>query len=349
VPVNQSNHQVRRWSVLRIAIVTNSSKTRLAKYDPNSRLQAEVTCKAVSSALAELDYEIQVIEAGPTLVTDLENAWPDAVFNIATGYHTKKQQANIAAMLELTGIPFTGSGSRGHMIGLLKHIAKMNFEAHGVLTPRFQVINDVHELTGNSVTLNLPFPVIVKPAAEGSSVGISSESVTDDPVKAKELTALLLNDLEPPVLIEEFIPGREFTVALVGYPEPAVLPVEEIVFKEESMYTYGVKIRDNITAVCPAEISEKLNQDIQNAALRAFQAIGCRDIARVDIRVSEDGRPFVLEINTLPGLMPKYSEVPRIAEKAEIGYPELIESILKGALKRRATDPAASVQEAAGL
>lgn len=312
-------------------------------------MQAEVTCKAVSAALSELGHEIQVIEAGPRLLMEIENAWPDAVFNIATGYHTKKQQANVAAMLELSGVPFTGSSSRTHMIGLLKHIAKMNFAAHGILTPEFRTFNSGQELAGDSLISEMPFPVIVKPAAEGSSVGISSESVTQDPVKVRQLVTRLLSALEPPVLVEEFVSGREFTVALVGYPEPAVLPVEEIIFGEEAMYTYGVKVRDKVTAVCPAEISQELNQAIEDTARKAFHAIGCRDIARVDIRVSQDGRPFVLEINTLPGLMPNYSEVPRIAEKAAISYRELIASILQGALKRRTSDPAGSVQEAAGL
>ncbi len=99
---------------------------------------------------------------------EIENAWPDAVFNIATGYHTKKQQANVAAMLELSGVPFTGSSSRTHMIGLLKHIAKMNFAAHGILTPEFRTFNSGQELAGDSLISEMPFPVIVKPAAEGS-------------------------------------------------------------------------------------------------------------------------------------------------------------------------------------
>ncbi len=100
-------------------------------------------------------------------------------------------------------------------------------------------------------------------------MGISSESVTQDPVKVRLVTRLL-SALEPPVLVEEFVSGREFTVALVGYPEPAVLPVEEIIFGEEAMYTYGVKVRDKVTAVCPAEISQELNQAIQDTARKAF-------------------------------------------------------------------------------
>jgi len=138
------------------------------------------------------------------------------------------------------------------------------------------------------------------------------------------------------VLVEEYIAGREFTVAVVGYPEPVALPVQEIVFKSHGMYTYDVKARDNVTPVCPAPIPEELSCELQDIAVRAFKAVGCRDIARVDIRLSEcEQYPFVLEINTLPGLMPRYSEIPRIAEAAGISYPELIDMILQGALHRR--------------
>ncbi|HHY11512.1 MAG TPA: ATP-grasp domain-containing protein [Firmicutes bacterium] len=305
--------------------------------------QAEVTCKAVAQALSELEHDVQIIEVGPRLLIELGNAQPDAVFNIATGYHTKKDQANIAAMLELSGIPFTGSNSTAHLAGLQKHISKMTFRAHNVPTPNFHVIYDnqsVHGLfegfpvPGHEFSHELPVPVIVKPGAEGSSIGIFPESVTQAPVQARSLAAKLLDSLDPPVLIEEYIPGREFTVAVIGYPQPSALPVEEIVFDNGDMYTYGVKTRDSVKPVCPAQISEKLSHKIQDTALRAFEAIGCRDIGRVDIRLSEDEQPFVLEINTLPGLMPDYSEVPRIAQAAGISYSELVGIILQGALRR---------------
>ena len=145
----------------------------------------------------------------------------------------------------------------------------------------------------------------------------------------------LLDSLEPPVLVEEYISGREFTVAVVGYPEPIALPVEEIVFNGSGMYTYDVKARDHVTPICPAPIPEDLSRKLQDIAIRAFEAIGCRDIARVDIRLSQDEEhPFALEINTLPGLMPGYSEVPRIAEAAGITS-RTYWLILQGALQRK--------------
>ncbi|QUL97625.1 MAG: ATP-grasp domain-containing protein [Candidatus Fermentithermobacillus carboniphilus] len=319
-----------------VAVVTNPShETRLSAYDPHSKLQSQATSRAVHSALVELGYEVEVVEAGPSLLVELEKVRPDVVFNIATGYNTKKDQANIAAMLELSGIPFTGSTFQAHTIGLQKHLAKLVFQMYDIPTPMFLVFNRPPEDLPENVLRKIRFPVIVKPSSEGSSVGISPKSVTSDAEEMKSLIAEIIEKFGPPALVEEFVPGREFTVALVGYPDPVVLPIEEIVFEERAMYTYAIKANDAVKPVCPAEISPELETEISSAAKRAFVAVGCRDIARVDVRVSPDGKPFVLEINTLPGLMPGYSEVPRIAQKAGYDYVRLIEMVLKGALMRR--------------
>ncbi|MGI6660484.1 MAG: D-alanine--D-alanine ligase family protein [Bacillota bacterium] len=228
------------------------------------------------------------------------------------GYRTRKDQANIAAMLELSGIRlpvwFRCSFHRATQTYI-----QDAFMANNIPTPRFTVIYDSRDIRRQSgleaLGDELSTPVIVKPAAEGSSVGIYPESVTEDPIHARIMAQRLLDSLEPPVLVEEYISGREFTVAVVGYPEPIALPVEEIVFNGSGMYTYDVKARDHVTPICPAPIPEDLSRKLQDIAIRAFEAIGCRDIARVDIRLSQDEEhPFALEINTLPGLMPGYSE-----------------------------------------
>ena len=181
----------------------------------------------------------------------------------------------------------------------------------------------------------LEFPVIVKPAAEGSSVGISEASVAPDEASALEQVKSVAGLYGLPVLVEEFVSGREFTVGVIGYPEPRALPVEEIVFKKGGMYTYDVKSRDAVKPVCPAEIPPEAAIEIQDLAVRTFGAVGCTDVARVDVRVSPEGKPYVLEINTLPGMMPGYSEVPRMAEMSGLSFRTLVEMILDGALKRR--------------
>jgi len=305
----------------------------LNRYDPHAAEQTRRTRDAAVRSLRELNYRVSVIEAGPSMLMEIETTKPEVLLNLATGYRSKKDQANIAAVLELSGIPFTGATSHGHIVGLHKHLAKMVMQAIGVRTPPFRVAFGEGDLN-ERLTEGLRFPVIVKPAAEGSSVGITADSVVSGHAEAVAVASKLMGDFGPPVLVEEFISGREFTVALLGYPRLKALPVEEIIFNEGDMYTYGVKFRDNVTVKCPADIPGDLAAALQDMAAKAATAIGCRDAARVDIRLDGDGTPYVLEINTLPGMMPDYSEFPRIAAEVGIAYTELVKTLVQGAVKR---------------
>ncbi|HHY45149.1 MAG TPA: ATP-grasp domain-containing protein [Firmicutes bacterium] len=305
----------------------------LNRYDPHAARQTKETRDAVAASLRELGHEVSVLEAGPSLLLDIEALKPEVLFNMATGYRSKKDQANIAALLELSGIPFTGATSHGHLVGLHKHLAKMVMQAIGVRTPPFRVAFGEGDLN-TGLTEGLRFPVIVKPAAEGSSVGITADSVVTSNADAALVASKVLRDFGPPVLVEEFISGREFTVALLGHPRLRALPPEEIIFKEGDMYTYGVKARDNVTVKCPADIPEDLARDLEDMASRAATAIGCRDAARVDIRLDGDGKAYVLEVNTLPGMMPGYSEFPRIAAEVGISFAELVKTLIEGAIYR---------------
>jgi D-alanine--D-alanine ligase len=317
-----------------ICVVVNRRNSPFYDQDPHAEEQSSVTAGAVCKALGELGHKITLVEVGPSLLHRLSEANPDAVFNLATGYHSKRDQANVAALLEMAGYPFTGSGTRGHVLGLHKHLTKAIMGIHGIPTPRFRVIEDPDALEPDALS-GLTYPVIVKPAAEGSSVGISEKSVVADANAAVEQVRLIA-DIYGTVLVEEYISGREFTVGIVGYPEPQALPVEEIVFKKGGMYTYDVKSRDAVVPVCPADIPAELATEIQDLAVRTFKAVGCTDVGRVDIRVSPEGKAYVLEINTLPGLMPGYSELPRMAEKCGMPFRSLVERVLEGALQRRA-------------
>lgn len=317
-----------------ICVVVNHRSSPFYDQDPHAREQSSATAGAVCNALGELGHQITVVEVGPSLLDRLSEVNPDAVFNLATGYRSKKDQANIAAMLEMAGYPFTGSGARSHLLGLHKHLTKAVMGIHGISTPRFKVIEDLSALEPQALT-GLTYPVIVKPASEGSSVGISEKSVVSDADRAVEQVRLIASNYGLPVLVEEYISGREFTVGIVGYPEPQALPVEEIIFRKGGMYTYDVKSRDAVIPVCPAEIPPEMAREIQGLAVRTFKAVGCTDVGRVDIRVSPQGKPYVLEINTLPGLMPGYSELPRMAEKCGMPFKSLVERVLEGALRRR--------------
>jgi D-alanine-D-alanine ligase len=319
---------------MRVCVITApTGDCPLNRYDPHAREQTCRTRDAVVRSLKDLKHEVSVIEAGPSMLLDIESMKPEVLVNLATGYRTKKDQANIAAVLELSGIPFTGPTVHGHIVGLHKHLAKMVMQAIGVRTPPFRVAFGDDDLNAG-LTEGLKFPVIVKPASEGSSAGITADSVVTDKTGAIQVASKVLKDFGPPVLVEEYISGREFTVALLGHPRMRALPVEEIIFNEGDMYTFGVKVRDNVTVKCPADIPGHLAATLQEMAVRAASAVGCRDAARVDIRLDGDGTPYVLEVNTLPGMMPDYSEFPRIAQQVGITYTELVETLVGGAVKR---------------
>jgi len=304
--------------------------------DPHALVQSRATAAAVVAALRELGHNPILVEATGSLFRRLASVSPDLVFNLATGLGQKKQQANVVALLEAAGVPFTGSPLESHVLALHKPLAKMVFRHWGIPTPAFQVFQDADQ----PLHPGLPFPLIVKPTSEGSSVGIGPEAVVGDENTLRAAVARVLNEYGQSALVEQFIPGREFTVGILGNDPPVVLPPEEIVFPPEEVevageiYGYVMKERDRVERLCPAPLSPGQRKEIEEMALLSFHALGCRDYARVDIRMDRAGVPFVLEVNTMPGLQPGYSELPRLAQAAGLDYVSLIGRLVGEALDR---------------
>ncbi len=344
---------------LRVAVLVDGRHPQRGNLsrDPHAFTQASVTVKAVSEALSQLGHTPLLLETSNNLLQELRDLAPDLVFNLATGLGHKKQQANVVAILELAEVPFTGSPLESHVLALHKPIAKMVFRHWGIPTPAFQVIHDA----GQPLQPELRFPLIVKPTSEGSSVGIGPESVVHDEVQLRAAVARVVETFAQPAIVEEFAPGREFTVGIVGNDPAEALPPEEIVFLHDgdaATFGYLTKQRDTVTHVCPAELPPDLRHRIDRIALLAYHALGCCDYARIDIRMDDRGEPLVLEVNTIPGLQPGYSELPRIAEAAGMSYVQLIDRIMREALTRHrgsrrqagflCTDPTAFVDGSTG-
>lgn len=322
-----------RTEAKRIAVVYDAGSLRSHR----NQLQAERTRRAVSAAIMGLGHKVLEVEADTRLVDSLKAMRPDLVFSLATGLMSKRQQANVIAMLEMTDIPIVSSPLAGHVVGLHKPLAKLLFAAAGVPTPAFRLYN----VDGTVIYSlgSLTFPVIVKPAHEGSSLGITNDSIVRKPNRLDAAVERVIQEFSQPALVETFISGREFTVGIVGNfgpgQTPVLLPIEEIVFVEEGeTYTFDIKDRDAVKPVCPAQIDESLAVRIRRTCLDAFAACGCRDLARIDVRLSHDGQPYILEINTLPGLEPGYSELPRMAEAAGWGFEHLVGRIIRACLMR---------------
>ncbi len=241
----------------------------------------------------------------------------------------KGEDGTIQAVLDLTGKPYTGSGVLASALGMNKHISKKLFQQAGILTPDW-VFKDF----GNSVNSDelkskmekLGFPLVVKPNNQGSTVGLSVIEKMNQLGEAIEIA----REFSSQILFEEFIPGREITVAILDN-EP--LPVVEIV-PEHGIYDYECKYTSGKSKyICPAELTAEQTREVQLAGLKAFQALGCAGYARVDFRMNPKGKFYCLEVNTLPG-MTEHSLVPKAAKIAGMDFTTLVDRIAQQALKK---------------
>ncbi|HHY47552.1 MAG TPA: hypothetical protein GX506_09675 [Firmicutes bacterium] len=316
---------------LRVAVLYSPAARELLEKDARAQEHTDNMVNAVIRVLRHRGYPADMVPSTPEGFDTLARGAFDVVFNLATGMRSKKEQANIVAILELLGIPFTGPGLAAHIVCLHKHITKRVLASCGVPTSPFRVYH-----TPDGVGTDLPdLPAIVKPANEGSSAGIGPGSIAGTRAEVIELVDRITKEFSQPALVESFLPGREFTLAVLGNKEPLVLAPEEIVFDERApgFYTHEVKVRDQVTPVCPANVDPDLARALETAARDAYLAAGCRGYARVDIRLDASGKPNVLEINSLPGLEPGYSEFPRIAAACGLAYEDLIVRILEYAIE----------------
>jgi D-alanine-D-alanine ligase len=203
-----------------------------------------------------------------------------------------------------------------------------------VATPQFQLL-----MTGREKLRPLRYPVIVKPNAEGTSKGISAKSVKDDEAGVREVARDIIERYGQPALVEEYVVGRELTVGLLGESRPRVLPPMEVVFlsaSERPVYDYACKQdwQKHVRYEVPAALTREELRAVERTSRSTFMALGCRDVARVDLRLAPDGTVYVIEVNPLPGLTPDYSDLCLIANGAKIAYRTLIGDILSGAIKR---------------
>jgi D-alanine-D-alanine ligase len=324
----------RRPHAIRVGFTYN------VKRDCDNDSQAEwdppETIIAIANALAQQGHIVVHLEATPDLPRVLAEADVDLIFNIAEGVEGRNREAQVPALCELLGIPYTGSDSATLAIALDKALCKKVLMQHDILTPNFQVMENGRE----KLSSELRFPLIVKPNAEGSSKGIGSTSVVDSEEELRVAVRNIVEKYRQPALIEEYIAGREFTVGLLGDKRPRVLPPMEIRFKDPSVerpvYDFVVKQEweSHVYYECPAQLTASELKAIERITRETFWALDCRDVARVDLRMAEDGRIYVLEVNPLPGLTPDYSDLVLISKASGMSYDQLVAEIMLGGLRR---------------
>ena len=323
-----------RRTSLRVGLAFNMKRIdshggddREAEYD------APETIQAITQAIESHGHVVVPLEANQEFPRALMASQPDVVFNIAEGMSGRSREAQVPSLCELRGIDYTGSDSatspRCTRQGAVQAPAAWLID-----TPAFQVLT-----TGREKVRPFRYPVIVKPNQEGTSKGITKKSVCDDEARLREVARELIERYRQPALVEEYIVGRELTVGLLGERRPRVLPPMEVVFMTQTdrpVYDYECKQhwQSHVRYECPANLTKEELRAVEKACRSTFMALGCRDVARVDVRLAADGRVYVLEVNPLPGLTPDYSDLCLIANGAKIDYRTLIGEILSGAIKR---------------
>jgi D-alanine-D-alanine ligase len=324
---------------LSIGMVYDLRKDYLAQgytEDDVAEFDSEGTIDAIERAIRSAGYRPDRIGNAHALCKRLVagDRW-DLVFNVAEGLKGRSREAQVPSILELYEIPYTFSDPLACAVTLDKAVAKRLVASAGLATPAFVVVSVPADI-GN---VKLRLPLFAKPVAEGTGKGIDVDSRVESLAALKRVCAKLLKDHHQPVLIEEFLPGREFTVGIVGTGRDArVIGTLEIAIKDNSLrsvYSYKTKELCESLVEYTSAPRDKLRAEVEDLALKSYRALECRDAGRVDIRLDKSGNPSFMEVNPLPGLHPTHSDLPMIATNEGMSYEHLIAAIIQSALKRK--------------
>ena len=299
---------------------------------------SEATVDAIAGALEACGHVPVKLGGGRALLDRLLRDPPDLVFNIAEGRGTRSREAHVPALCEMLAIPFTHADPLTSGLTLDKALAKRVVAGEGVPTPKWKVVEDVEVLA----SLDLRFPVIAKPAFEGSSIGIRTSSLSKDPEALRVEVARLLGGYRQPVLVEEFCPGAELTVGILGTGAGArAIGVMEIGPKRGTVadFVYSLEVKREWESLveysCPPRVDAATVKAVERVALAAYRTLGCRDVGRVDMRLDAEGRPNFIEVNPLPGLNPRTGDIVILAGKMGMSYEKLIGAIVEEARTRQ--------------
>ncbi len=305
------------------------------------------TIEAIAGALERDGHWVHFCRADQSLIESLPNLRPHICFNIAEGIQGDAREAQAPALCELLGIPYTASRVLPNAISLDKTQTKRIWETHGLPTPRFQEFKS----SRSSIRRDFSFPLMVKPAREGTGMGIDASAVVFNEKELRRRVDWVIKTYQQPALVEEFLPGREFTVGFIGNPGKRsnrrrpqlydadgyhffpVLELDSTRSVSPGIYSNAAKSLDIGETgapqyICPAPIPRALARRLKELTRQAAEAIGACDVSRVDFRMGADGEPYLLEINTLPGLNPVISDLCIMAAAEGMQYDVLIQEIL---------------------
>ncbi len=293
--------------------------------------------QAIQHALEKNGHRVDLVCADENLQARLVELKPDFAFNCSSQPRGSKDYAFAPRILKELGIPFTGSGGLACMNAYDKNRAKQMFLHADIRTPKAVVLRSLDEMPPH----RFDFPIFIKPVKGGCSFGITRDSLVNDRQTLAERLPRLADQYGQPVLLEEYLPGREFTVGVLGNRRLRILPIMEYKHDQSSILPFRsyklkmIKYQDE-ELCCPANLYPRKRKEIEDMARRAFKALGCRDYARIDFRLDRQGRPYILEVNALPNLMPNSSSFAIMARQAGLAFTDLISEIVSTAQTRYA-------------
>jgi D-alanine-D-alanine ligase len=325
---------------MRVALVLNTRHTETefeVEYDPPH------TIELIKHGIEATGHDYVFVEADENFAENIKKAKPDLVFNRAEGIRGESRESHVPAILELLNIPYVGSNVLTTAIGLNKAWTKKVLLYHGISTPRFYVCENVKETN----KINDGFPYILKPNEEGSSIGITEENLCYSKAELQTKLARMLKEYSQPILVEQFIQGREFSTGLLGRAgaDPEVLAILEIDFSKfpEVKGVFGQRAKTVLDSldhyVCPAKIPKELKSRLERVSVDIWKVLDVKDFSRIDFRMNDAGELFFLEINPLPGMDFDTEEndlsfYPYMAMKTGYSYDELIRRLLESACSR---------------
>lgn len=308
--------------------------------DSEAEFDSPETIEAITDVLRRHGVPAVILDADENLAENLKKKEIRFAFNLAEGTHGRDREAHVPGLLGLLNIPYMGSDAAVMGVTLDKELCKRLAGSYGIRVPKGIVVSPDDDLTSRAE--ELAYPVILKPNAEGSGRGIFDRSVAKDAKEFTELLTACFREYRGNMLAEEYLPGREFTVGLLGNgPDVRVFRPMEICYHEpteEDFYVYSYRIKKDFRKYvhyeCPARIPAEAEREMMDAARTLFTALGCRDVSRIDFRMNGAGQPCFLELNPLPGLAPDYSDYPMAAESEGMSYDDIVFAVYLHALKR---------------
>ncbi len=316
----------------------------------NREIYNPKTVERVAAALEQGGHNVRIVDGNIRVIEQLENFMPRVVhgdqpgmvFNMAYGIQGVSRYTHIPSLLEMLGIPYVGSSPAGHGIALDKVTTKVMIQAAGLPTAPYWVFYNADQIQGD-----LPFPVITKPKMEAVSLGIQ---VIHDMNSLKTAITGLVDQFKQPVLVEQFVPGREFAVGILGNHDPEILPIVEIDLEGDAFGIQSLedKLKKPKNKICPAQIDDKLANELRRLTKETFRVLGIFDFCRVDYRMDKDGNLYILELNSMASLGLTGTYV-KAAKTAGYTYESLINRMLDVAVERyfgKEFDDAGSGREA---